>query len=70
MYSKLTIPRDAKTAQRGIVEKMFHHEHHHKDGKQQDAQIQAQGQEPEKEESEMRTFTDYMKEDEKLEQEG
>jgi hypothetical protein len=49
---------------------MFHHEHHHKDDKHQDSQQQPQGEEPQKKESEMGKFKDYMKEDEKLEQEG
>jgi len=52
------------------MEKMFHHEHHQKDGKQQEGQQEAQGKEPQKKESEMDKLKDYIKEDEKLEQEG
>jgi hypothetical protein len=52
------------------VEKIFHHERHHKDGKLQEGQQEAQTKEVPEKESEVEKFKDYIKEDEQLEQEG
>lgn len=52
------------------MEKIFHHQHHHKNGKQQEDQQDAQSKEPQRKESEMDKFKDYIKEDKNLEQEG
>lgn len=49
---------------------MFNRERHHEDGKQQEDRQEAQGKEPQKKESELEKFKDYIKEDERLEQEG
>ena len=52
------------------MEKMFHLERHHKDGKLQEGQREAQAKEVPEKESEVEKFKDYIKEDEQLEQEG
>ena len=65
---KLTVSRSATARQRG--ERLFHHEHHQKDRKQQDSQQRVEGKEPQKKESEMDKFKDYMKEDDELGEEG
>ena len=55
------------------MEKLFHHEHHGTD-ERQEGQQGGQGQVPQKKESEVdklkTEFKDYMKEDEKLQEEG
>lgn len=64
-----------------FVERLFdhhHHGHHGQDGKSgeqsqsggQSQQQQGGSQQPEHKESEMNKFRDYIKEDEKIEQEG
>jgi hypothetical protein len=52
------------------VDKLFHHGHHTKEGKQQDPQAAPTGAPPQKKESEMDKFKDYVKKDEELEQQG
>ena len=58
------------------MERIFDHHHHHHHGENKDNQDQPgrqgqQGQQkPEHKESEMDKFRDYIKEDEKIEEEG